>query len=118
MAGDIELTKVSAPLQADLVREYAPKAVIEPSDDVSEEQFESPDISGDRRKAFETAVAAEQEAVKGRFIIEQDKDTGKFVQKVLDPDTGEVLEQWPEEKFLELAKSMGEAYGLLIDQNV
>ena len=54
----------------------------------------------------------------GRLVIERDEDTGKYVQKVLDPKSGEVLKQWPEEQFLELAKSMGEAYGLIVDRQV
>ncbi len=117
MAGDIELTHIGAYPPIEGVREYVPKATIE-TPDVPEEQFETPDVSAERRKALETAVSAQQEETKGRFVIEQDKETGKFIQKIVDPDTGEVLEQWPDEKLLELAKSMGEAYGLLVDQNV
>lgn len=117
MAGDFELTLIGAYPPIDQVREYAPKLTVE-TPDVTDDQFETPDVSSERRKVLETAVSAQQEETKGRFVIEQDKETGKFIQKIVDPDTGEVLEQWPDEKLLELAKSMGEAYGLLVDQNV
>ena len=85
---------------------------------VDEPGFEKADSSEDKRDAFAEAILKEPEEPQGKLIIERDKDTGKYVQKVVDPNSGEVLKQWPEEQFLELAKQMGEAYGLLVDRNI
>lgn len=117
MAGDLDLTRVSAPLPAEAKRELEyPKPTEDPK--WSEEQFEAPDVSGQRRAALEEAIAVEHSTPKGRLVIEQDKESGRFVQKVLDPESGEVVLQWPEEKFLEMARQMGKAYGVLVDQKV
>lgn len=80
--------------------------------------FEKADSSEEKRDALAEAIRKEPEQPQGKLIIERDTDTGKYVQKVVDPYSGEVLKQWPEEQFLELARKMGEAYGLLVDRNV
>jgi flagellar protein FlaG len=50
-----------------------------------------------------------------------DKDTGKFVVKILDTETKEVIKQFPSEKILALAKALAEAMGkpegLLVEQD-
>ncbi|MFC6196692.1 flagellar protein FlaG [Ponticaulis profundi] len=117
MAGDLDLSRIAAPLSVEGVRELSnPNTQTQPK--WSDADFESPDVSGQRRKALETALAVENISTKGKLVIEQDEETGRFIQKIIDPNNGEVLEQWPEEEFLEMAKLMGEAYGLLIDRNV
>ena len=50
-----------------------------------------------------------------------DKDAGKFVVKILDTETQEVIKQFPSEKILALAKALAEALkkpeGLLVEQD-
>ncbi|MDR1062648.1 MAG: flagellar protein FlaG [Azoarcus sp.] len=50
-----------------------------------------------------------------------DKDAGKFVVKILDTETKEVIKQFPSEKILALAKALAEAMskpeGLLVEQD-
>lgn len=117
MAGDLDLARVSAPLQNEVPREFDyPKNAEPPKWD--EEQLQTVDVAEQRRNALEDAIATQTNSPKGRLIIEQDDDTGRFVHKMIDPNSGEVLMQWPEEEFLELVKEMGEAYGLLVDRSV
>jgi flagellar protein FlaG len=77
---------------------------------------ETQDASEERRQTLAKVLSEREHIPSGKLIIERDQDTGKYVQKVIDPKSGKVLRQWPEEEFLELAKQMGEAYGLLIDK--
>ncbi|MDR1462967.1 MAG: flagellar protein FlaG [Azoarcus sp.] len=50
-----------------------------------------------------------------------DKDAGKFVVKILDTETKEIIKQFPSEKILALAKALSEAMskpeGLLVEQD-
>lgn len=117
MAGDLDIARVSAPLPAEATRELIkPTLVNEPK--LKDDPFDTEDVSENRRTALEKAIAASELTGTGKLIIEQDAETGRFVQKLVDPSTGEILRQWPEEKFLELVKSLGEAYGLLVDRSV
>ena len=117
MAGDLDLTRVTAALPVDTVKE-----VDHPQLDLEQKSFDQtfdrPDAAPKRRKAFEEALEDSEYGKRGKLVIEQDEETGRFVQKLMDPNTGDVIRQWPEEEFLELAKAMGEAYGLFVDQNV
>ncbi len=117
MAGDLDLTRVTSFLAPNTVREYE-KPTPPQTPEWEEAEFETPDVSDQKRAVLEETVSSQLDAQKGKLVIERDEETGRFVQKTVDPETGEVLEQWPEEKFLELVKSMGEAYGLLVDRNV
>lgn len=53
-----------------------------------------------------------------KLTIEKDRETGKFVYKTVDRETGEVIRQWPREKMLEAIGHFREAEGLLIDRKV
>lgn len=53
-----------------------------------------------------------------RLAIEKDQETGKFVYKTIDRETGEVIRQWPREKMLEAIGHFRTAEGLLIDKTV
>lgn len=117
MAGDLDLTRMSAPLPPQVSKELNPTPETQDPKWV-QNQFESADVSGQKRSALEQALAVNNLAPKGKLVIERDDETGKYVQKMLDPDTGEVLRQWPEEKFLELAKTMSKAYGLFFDKTI
>lgn len=46
------------------------------------------------------------------FSVE--KDTGKTIIKVVDSDTGDLIRQIPTEEFLELAKALEKAKGILL----
>jgi flagellar protein FlaG len=53
-----------------------------------------------------------------RLQIEQDRDTGTFIYRSVDPETGEILRQWPPEQLLKLRESLTEIEGLLFDKQV
>src|SRR5258706_6795806 len=53
-----------------------------------------------------------------KLQIEQDKTTGTFVYRSIDPDTGEVISQWPSEKLLELRDFLAQMEGVLVDKTV
>jgi uncharacterized FlaG/YvyC family protein len=51
-----------------------------------------------------------------KLQIEQDKSTGTFIYRSVDPDTGEIIQQWPPEKLLELRDFLKEMEGVLVDK--
>ena len=53
-----------------------------------------------------------------KLQIEQDRETGTFIYRSVDPETGEVLRQWPPEQLLKLRESLTEIEGLLFDKQV
>jgi flagellar protein FlaG len=53
-----------------------------------------------------------------KLQIEQDKTSGTFIYRSIDPDTGEVLSQWPSEKMLELRDYLTQMEGVLVDKTV
>ncbi|MAP95423.1 MAG: hypothetical protein CMK07_10770 [Ponticaulis sp.] len=118
MAGDLDLTPISAVYGTEVSPTQRLISKSEPPRTLDDADFSSPDASEDNRAALETAISERSNEPKGRLVIERDQDTGKFIQKMVDPETGDVIRQWPEEQFIELAKQMGEAYGLMIDVNV
>lgn len=91
-----------------------PKAVVEREarapQDVSQKTLEA------RRRQIVDAISESQTAASGRLIIERNDDTGKYVHKLIDASTGEVVRQWPKEQFVELAKTFGEVVGLWLDK--
>lgn len=118
MAGDLDIAPLS-PVKSYLGGEAQKESkILQEEPRLDPVGFEKPDSSEDKRDAFAEAISQKPEQPQGKLVIERDKDTGKYVQKVVDPNSGEVLKQWPEEQFLELARQMGEAYGLLVDRNV
>jgi flagellar protein FlaG len=56
-----------------------------------------------------------QDGVLVNFSI--DKETNEFVVKVINPFTNEVIRQVPPEEFPELASSIQQAGGMLVDQH-
>lgn len=119
MAGEFTLNPLSPIISAEARSQF--ETYSRPATEVEEledESFEKEDTSEDKRQALVEAVKDARIEPDGKLVIERDEDTGKFVQKVVDPASGEVLKQWPEEQFLELAKQMGEAYGLFVDRKV
>src|SRR5258706_16247258 len=53
-----------------------------------------------------------------KLQIEQDKTSGTFVYRSVDPDTGEIISQWPPEKLIELRQYLKEMEGVLVDKTV
>lgn len=49
-----------------------------------------------------------------RLTIDQDKDTGTWLYKALDPITGEVVKQFPREELINFKRSSGYEPGSLI----
>jgi len=53
-----------------------------------------------------------------KLQITRDSDTGAFVYRSVDPETGEVIRQWPSEQILSLRESLRELEGVLVDTEV
>jgi flagellar protein FlaG len=53
-----------------------------------------------------------------RLQIVQDKETGEYIYRSIDPSTGEVIRQWPPEQLLALREDLRTMEGLLIDKQV
>jgi len=50
-----------------------------------------------------------------KLEVEKDKELGTFIYRSINPDTGEIIRQWPPEKLLELREYLKEMEGLLVD---
>jgi flagellar protein FlaG len=53
-----------------------------------------------------------------KLQIEHDEDTGTFIYRSVDPETGEVLRQWPSEQLLKLREHLSEMEGMLFDKEI
>jgi uncharacterized FlaG/YvyC family protein len=53
-----------------------------------------------------------------KLQIDQDKETGTFIYRSVNPDTGEVIQQWPPEQLLKLRDYLHEMEGMLVDKKV
>ena len=67
-------------------------------------------------------IEAMREAIiknaRNRLQIERAEDNGRFIYRILDPDTGETMRQWPPERYLELLEYLNEKRGGLLDRTV
>jgi uncharacterized FlaG/YvyC family protein len=52
-----------------------------------------------------------------KLQIEQDKDTGTFIYRSINPDTGEIIKQWPPEQLLKMKEHLREMEGLFVDKH-
>ena len=50
-----------------------------------------------------------------KLQVEQDKNTGTFIYRSLDPHTGEILRQWPPEELVKLREYLKDMEGLLVN---
>ncbi len=50
--------------------------------------------------------------------IEQDQESGRFIYKSVDQETGEVVREWPEEEVRRALKALGSLRGALVDKAV
>ncbi len=71
-----------------------------------------------RRKQFVEEIAKQHGLEKGKLVIEKDSETGRFVHSLIDPDSGEIIRQWPDADWLEFAKQSGGSKGLWLDRTV
>jgi uncharacterized FlaG/YvyC family protein len=53
-----------------------------------------------------------------KLQIEQDKTSGTFIYRSINPETGEVITQWPSEKLLELRDYLKDMEGVLVNTKV
>ncbi len=53
-----------------------------------------------------------------RLSIEKDETTGKYIYKTIDPETGEVVKQWPREDVLKAISDINNTAGMIVDQKV
>ena len=53
-----------------------------------------------------------------KLQIEQDEDSGVFIYRSINRDTGEVIDQWPPEALLKLRQALRELDGMLVDKEV
>jgi uncharacterized FlaG/YvyC family protein len=67
------------------------------------------------RQLLERLDAA-RAAAQSKLRIERNDETGEFIYKTIDRETGEVIEQWPEEKVLNMLSFLGEMKGLVVDE--
>ncbi len=72
----------------------------------------------ERRADIVRTVTGFKDASRGKLIIEEDEETGRYVQKIVDTDTGETIRQFPDEDFLKVVKSLGDAYGIWVDRYI
>ena len=71
-----------------------------------------------RREKLVAAIAKSENIQQGNLVIERDQETRRFVHKIVDPDSGETLRQWPEEDWLSMVKGLEETYGRFVDKRV
>lgn len=55
---------------------------------------------------------------KSQLRIEEDQETEKFIYKSIDRETGEVLNQWPSEDVLRMAKFLRQLQGTIVDETL
>ncbi len=53
-----------------------------------------------------------------KLQIEQDRDTGTFIYRSVDPETGEILRQWPPEQLLKMREHLSDLEGMLFDKEI
>jgi flagellar protein FlaG len=50
-----------------------------------------------------------------KLQVEKDKELGTFIYRSINPDTGEIIRQWPPEQLLALREYLKEMEGVLVD---
>lgn len=84
-------------------------------------QFESESQIEDPVRRAEQAIGAffeDDQIPEGRFSIDQDSDSGRFVYRLINSDTGEVLKQFPGDYVLRRVAYYRELEGLAVDSRV
>lgn len=84
--------------------------------------LKDPEVRDTRVKAPSVArtsvpAATSYTPVNSRLSIERDEATGHYVFKSIDPNTGDVLQQYPTEKMLSVLAQVRDVTGLTVDKN-
>jgi flagellar protein FlaG len=53
-----------------------------------------------------------------KLVIDQDKKSGTYIYRSVDPKTGKTVSQWPAEAILKLRDSLSDMEGMLVDHKV
>jgi uncharacterized FlaG/YvyC family protein len=67
---------------------------------------------------IEEMRAAINASSRSRLQIERAEEAGRFIYRIFDPATGQVMRQWPPENYVELVAYLRGREGGLVDQNV
>lgn len=51
-----------------------------------------------------------------RLQIERDEEAGRFIYRLMDPDTGETVRRWPPERFSDLVNFLSSESGGLVNE--
>ena len=54
---------------------------------------------------------------RSRLSIDREGSKGQFIYRIVDPETGETMRQWPPEKYVELVAYLRDQSGGLLDQH-
>ncbi|MCR9130778.1 MAG: flagellar protein FlaG [Alphaproteobacteria bacterium] len=54
---------------------------------------------------------------RNRLQIDRAEDSGRFIYRILNPETGETMRQWPPERYLELVAYLEDKRGGLVDES-
>ncbi|KAA5802223.1 flagellar protein FlaG [Alkalicaulis satelles] len=55
---------------------------------------------------------------RSRLLIDREERAGRFIYRILNPDTGETMRQWPPEGYLDLIAFLRDGQGGVVDQRV
>ncbi len=55
-------------------------------------------------------------SARSRLLIDREERAGRFIYRILNPDTGETMRQWPPEGYLDLIAYLRDGQGGLLDQ--
>jgi uncharacterized FlaG/YvyC family protein len=89
---------------------HASPAVADPATNLAQDQ-RTPKVQEALEKLMRQGLPSNT-----KLEIEKDKKTGTFIYRSVDPETGEVVRQWPPEEILKLRAALRDMEGLLVDE--
>ena len=124
-AADLQPVAPAAPLTRRPPQEGAAPEESEPA-----ARTAGPEVSGTTAAREEPATTALEKTLETilkevlgedfssrRLSIAQDEATGRFVYRVIDVNTGEVIRQYPPDEILKIVAQIRQASGLVLDAN-
>jgi uncharacterized FlaG/YvyC family protein len=81
----------------------------------------APDTNLGPDQRVEVLQAAVEKLIKktlpsnSKLQVEKDKELGTYIYRTINPDTGEVIMQWPAEQLLAMREYLKEMEGVLVD---
>ena len=98
------------------INEERSKTVSQPVADSSAQQQDDDILTAEGEI---NKMAAGVLSTNGRLSIDHDDETGDYIYRLVDKETGEVINQWPREEVLERARIAREQFeGLIVDRSV